>query len=375
MNVGVVIVCAGVGSRLGGGDKALLDLGGKPLFYRTYQAFKSVKKVNPIVLVLRKKNFSLARKLIKDKRLVLVEGGKKRKDSVYNGLRVLAKNIDYVLVHDGARPFVSGKLVLRVISALSKNKAVICAVACKDAVKKVKNSRVQGTLVRQELVSVQTPQGFNKDLLLKAYAGLGKKQVVDDAQAVEFLGEKVKVVKGEVNNIKITYPEDICYAQMLNGDLGYRVGLAIDIHRFSKRKKKLILAGASIPADVGLEAVSDGDVVLHAVADGICGACSLGDIGDYFPPAAKKSKGINSRKIVDVVLRDIKEKFTLENIDITVITERPKLAPHKRRMLDSLKKIFPQAAVNVKIKSKEGLDILGGKESMACMANVLVKRC
>jgi 2-C-methyl-D-erythritol 2,4-cyclodiphosphate synthase len=189
------------------------------------------------------------------------------------------------------------------------------------------------------------------------------------------LGHEVKVVGGEVNNIKITYPQDVRYAQMLAESDSYRIGLGFDVHRFSRHKKKLILGGIVIPAPFGLEAVSDGDVVLHAVADGVCGAAGLGDIGDYFAPQNHKSKGIKSKKIVDTVLADIKNKFVIENIDITIIAQRPKLSPYKKQMLESLKKIFPQIAINVKIKSKEGLDILGGIDSIACVAAILLKKC
>jgi len=374
MKIGIVIVCAGKGLRLKGGDKAALSLVGKPLFYRTFEAFKNIKEISQIVLVLRKSNFSLAKKLIKDKRLTLAQGGAKRKNSVYNGLRALNKNISHVLVHDGARPFVSSSLIGRVIKALKKNDAVICALSPKDAIKSIAKNKVKSTLDRAQLACVQTPQGFKKSLLLKAYRSLGKKDVVDDAQAVERLGQKVGVIKGQIDNIKITYPQDVKYARLLGAANGYRVGLGFDVHRFSRYKKKLILGGVVIPAAVGLEAVSDGDVILHAVADGICGAASLGDIGDYFPPQAARSKGISSKKIVNTVLADIKDKFIIQNIDISVIAQKPRLSSHKKRMLESLKKIFPQIVINVKIKSKEGLDILGGIDSIACVAVVLVKQ-
>ena len=132
---------------------------------------------------------------------------------------------------------------------------------------------------------------------------------------------------------------------------------------------------APIYSSIGLEAVSDGDVVLHAIADGICGGCALGEIGDYFPPQDIKSKNIKSKKILDTILADTKDKFKIENIDITILAEKPQLSPHKKRMLGSLKKIFPKISINVKIKSKEGLDILGGRDSIACVAAVLVRKC
>lgn len=208
MNVGVVIVCAGTGKRLGKQDKAVLRLDGMPLFYHSVNTFKKIKTVNQIVLVLKKKNFSPARKLINDKRVILVSGGKERKDSVYNGLRALSEDIEYVLVHDGARPFVDKGVILRVLGALKTNNSVICGIPAVDTLKYTDGSYVNHTLDRAKIVCAQTPQGFKKGLLLEAYAKLGKNKVFDDAQAVEYLGGKVKVVKGDRGNIKITYPED-----------------------------------------------------------------------------------------------------------------------------------------------------------------------
>lgn len=154
----------------------------------------------------------------------------------------------------------------------------------------------------------------------------------------------------------------------------YRVGLGFDVHRFSKRKKDLILGGVKIPFPVGLAAVSDGDVVLHAISDAVCGACGMGDIGDHFPPEAKSSKGINSIEIVKFIIEKIERKFKLINIDIIIIADKPKLVSHKGEIFESLKRIFSLSEINVKIKSKEGLNILGGRESIACLANVLVER-
>jgi 2-C-methyl-D-erythritol 2,4-cyclodiphosphate synthase len=146
----------------------------------------------------------------------------------------------------------------------------------------------------------------------------------------------------------------------------YRVGLGFDVHRFSKKGKGLVLGGAKIPCAFRLEAVSDGDVVLHAATDAVCGAACLGDIGDYFPPKEKKSKGIDSSRIAGFILNKIKGKYQLLNLDIIIVSEKPRLVKYKKAICASVKKIFNTDCVNIKIKSKEGLDILGGKNSMSC---------
>ncbi len=154
---------------------------------------------------------------------------------------------------------------------------------------------------------------------------------------------------------------------------GYRIGVGLDLHRFSKKKKPLVLAGVKIPSKLSLDAVSDGDVVLHAIADALCGAASLGDIGDYFPPGDKKSKGIDSKDIVKKVLSKLNKKQILLNIDVTIISDKPKLVSYKPKMLKSLKSIFNCRETNLKIKSKEKTDFIGSKDAISAVAAVMTK--
>lgn len=213
-NVGVVIVCAGKGKRLGV-DKAAIRLKNKPLFYHTYKLFNDIKAIRQIVIVLQKKNFNPARKLIKDKKVHLVEGGARRQDSVFRGLSGLDKNIGYVLIHDGARPFTPKAIILEIIKNVKKYPAVICAVKSRDTLKNVRGSFVKNTLDRNNIAMVQTPQAFKKDLILKAYKKFNYKNTFDDAQLFEFMKKKVKVVDGSYLNIKITYPHDIVFADSI----------------------------------------------------------------------------------------------------------------------------------------------------------------
>jgi 2-C-methyl-D-erythritol 4-phosphate cytidylyltransferase len=145
----------------------------------------------------------------------LVRGGEERKDSVYNGLKALSKNINYVLIHDGARPFAKKRIILEMLRALGKYPAVICGIKPKDTVKLLGKNYTQKTLNRQDLFLVQTPQGFKKDLILKGYTKLRAKNVFDDAQVLEFLGIKAKIIEGDIFNIKITYPEDLLLAKTI----------------------------------------------------------------------------------------------------------------------------------------------------------------
>ena len=154
----------------------------------------------------------------------------------------------------------------------------------------------------------------------------------------------------------------------------YKVGLGFDVHRLSKKEKDLILGGAKIASSFSLIAVSDGDLVLHAVSDALCGAVGLGDIGDYFPPQDKKSKGIDSKEILNFILKKINKKYTIGNLDIIIVADKPRLFPHKGKITKSLKKLLSTTKVNVKFKSKEGLNILGSKNSISCFAFVSLKK-
>ncbi|NQT28539.1 MAG: 2-C-methyl-D-erythritol 2,4-cyclodiphosphate synthase [Candidatus Omnitrophica bacterium] len=154
----------------------------------------------------------------------------------------------------------------------------------------------------------------------------------------------------------------------------YKVGLGFDVHRLSKSPKDLILGGAKIISSFSLIAVSDGDLVLHAVSDALCGAAGLGDIGDYFPPQDKKSKGIDSKEILNFILKKVNKKYTIGNLDIIIITDKPRLFSYKGKIVKSLNKLLATTKINVKLKSKEGLNILGSKNSISCFAFVSLKK-
>jgi len=215
-NVGVVIVSAGKGRRLGRRDKAVLKLGNEPLFYKSIAVFRNIKAVKQIVLVLKKSNFSAAKKVIGKRPVTLAEGGKERRDSVLKGLISLRENINYVLIHDAARPFVGRKLIFDILRELKRHPAVICAAQAPDTVKLTRAGFIKKTLNRENIFLAQTPQGFRKDLILRAYRRSYSRKFTDDAQAAEEMGERVKIVPGDSLNFKITYPRDVRLARIID---------------------------------------------------------------------------------------------------------------------------------------------------------------
>ncbi|OQX87644.1 MAG: 2-C-methyl-D-erythritol 4-phosphate cytidylyltransferase [Candidatus Omnitrophica bacterium 4484_70.2] len=226
MKVGVVLVCAGRGRRLRREeDKAFVNFINKPLFLYSYEIFIQLKDVSQLSLVLRKKYVSLVKRYVSDKKVRLVEGGKEREDSVYNGVLSLDESIDYVIIHDGARPFVRKEKVEELIRYLRRYDAVTLGIPLREAIKQVEKGVVKQSLERKNIYITQTPQGFRKDVLLEAYNKFGKgkglrrgsrREVVDDeTQFLERLGKKIKVIWGDVFNIKITYPQDLVLGEMI----------------------------------------------------------------------------------------------------------------------------------------------------------------
>lgn len=219
--VSVIVVCGGSSSRMNGIDKMFADVGGMPIAARTVLAFENCKSVDSIIIVTKADSILKMQQLCQDfgfkKVTDIVEGGNCRQRSVANGLDCVKDN-GIVLVHDGARPFVTEQCILRVINSAKQYGAVTCAVKLKDTVKQIEsNGLVVATPNREELVAVQTPQGFNVELYKEAvsHAQFELNRFTDDCSVVEAFGHEVYTVEGDYENIKITTKEDLLYAELL----------------------------------------------------------------------------------------------------------------------------------------------------------------
>ena len=220
MKTEVIVVAAGAGKRLNAkGPKALVLLKGKPLVAYSLKVFEDHPGIDRVVLVGAAGHipqFVRMARPFKKVRAVVV-GGAKRSDSVKCGLKEVSPDTDIVLVHDAARPFIENVMINRLLGTLKKNKAAIVGVPLKFTVKKVdrKTLVIQETPARELLWEAQTPQGFHKDVLVKAYAKKFKGEATDDAMMVERMGTRVKIIMGDYRNIKVTTPEDIILARQL----------------------------------------------------------------------------------------------------------------------------------------------------------------
>jgi 2-C-methyl-D-erythritol 4-phosphate cytidylyltransferase/2-C-methyl-D-erythritol 2,4-cyclodiphosphate synthase len=285
MSVGVIIVAAGRGARLGASQpKQVLDIGGRTMLQRAVAAFDTHPRVHEIVVVLPADLVQAGESLTGPASwpCVCVAGGARRQDSVRAGFSRLSAEVELVLIHDAARPFVDAAVIDRVIDAAREAGAAVPAVEARDTVKHVAagEERVRTTIPRHEVRLAQTPQGFRRGVLADAMAAAAGSDVTDEAMLVEQSGGTVRVVPGDARNVKITTAADLAAARM-EGPQAPRVGTGYDLHRLVQGRP-LVLAGVIVPFEFGPLGHSDGDVVCHALTDAVLGAACAGDIGQHF---------------------------------------------------------------------------------------------
>ena len=291
--------------------------------------------------------------------VIIVKGGKERSDSSLIAIKFIKKfKPKNVLIHDAARPDFSVNLLKRLILQLKKNKVVIPIIKSKDSIKyKLKNQIYN--LDRKKSILTQTPQAFRyKDLYNLAINRTDK--INDEATIFIDNNYKIKFISGEVQNSKITYKEDI------KVPLTY-FGIGFDIHKLIKNKK-LYLGGTKIPFHSGLKGHSDGDVILHALIDAILGAIRKKDIGTHFPNT-KKFKNIKSTKMLKPIMDNLyKSDFLINNLDINLICEQPKVSKYRNKIINSLSKLtsLNKDQINLKGKTVEKLGLIGIEEAIAC---------
>ena len=333
---------------------------GKPLLLHSIDKAKKYRKFNEIVLVINQKHKEHIKKL-RIKNIKIIIGGNNRAESAYKGLKSIKnKNIKNVLIHDAARPNFSIKLLDRLNNKLKINDCVVPAIKSTDSIKQ-KTSNMVKNLDRKNIYLVQTPQAFNYEKLYKLQGDRGP-EITDDANLFVKAGKKITIIKGEINNKKITINSDV----KINNSIKY--GLGFDVHRLVPNKK-LYLGGIKIPSPLGTLGHSDGDPVLHAITDAILGACSMGDIGEKFSDKNKKFKNIRSTILLDKVIQQTeKNGYLINNLDINIITQKPKIQKYKKKIINCISKIckiYP-SQINIKGKTTEKLGVIGKEKAIAC---------
>jgi 2-C-methyl-D-erythritol 4-phosphate cytidylyltransferase / 2-C-methyl-D-erythritol 2,4-cyclodiphosphate synthase len=384
MKTVAIIPAGGAGKRLGSSvAKQYLLLDGTPVILRTLQIFQLAQIIDEIVLVVPGDDVISVRKQLIEKYSLskvnaVVAGGNQRQDSVRNGLAAIAGNCDVVVIHDGVRPFVTCEMIDQVVVAAKSEGAASIGVKVKDTIKQTTdNDLVAVTVPRDNLWLTQTPQAFSFDVLQKAFAAAMRDNFygTDDASLVERIGVRVKIIGGSYENIKITTPDDLIIAEAFirnktGAHMNIRNGFGYDSHRFAAGRK-LIIGGVEIAFDLGLQGHSDADVLIHAICDALLGAAGCGDIGRHFPDSDQAYKNISSIILLGRVKKIIQEKgFLINNIDATVVMEKPKLAPYAAAMVTNIARTLEisEAVVNIKAKTNEGMGFIGRNEGVAVFA-------
>jgi 2-C-methyl-D-erythritol 4-phosphate cytidylyltransferase / 2-C-methyl-D-erythritol 2,4-cyclodiphosphate synthase len=375
-----LIVAAGRGARFGGAlPKQYLALGGGAVLRHAAAAFAAHPRIAGVLVVIRPEDRSVYQQALGGLGLLPpAPGGPERQDSVRLGLEALAAcRPQRVLIHDGARPFPDPALIERVIDGLDRAPAAIPALPLGDTIKRVEGGWIRGTVDRSMLWRAQTPQGFHFAPILAAHRAAAGRVLTDDAAVAEAAGMAVLVVPGSEENLKVTTAADLAAAerQLITrlGDI--RVGQGFDVHPFGAGDHVMI-CGIAIPHNAGLVGHSDSDVGLHALTDALLGAIGAGDLGVHFPPSEPRWRGAASDQFLRhaaALLRD--RGGALAAVDVTIICERPKIAPHRAAMIERVADILRLSPerISVKATTTERLGFTGRGEGIAAQAVATVR--
>lgn len=386
----VLLVAAGKSERMQmDTPKQYLTLERESILRRTVKTFLTHPLVDGVRVVIRREHHMAYKREVEGLTLFpCVIGGDSRQESVRRGLESLKhRGPQKVLIHDIARPMVSHALITRTIQALDAHSAVLPALPVTDTVKRAKNGSVAETLPREGLFTVQTPQGFHYETIRAAHETLKGMGLSDDAAVMEKAGGDVTLIPGEPDNFKLTTEADYLRMRtMLSSEMETRVGMGYDVHvlqPFSEDtpvgRQTVKICGIRIPFTHYLMGHSDADVGLHALVDAIFGALADGDIGMHFPPDDQKWKGADSERfLLYAYERVVARGGRIGHLDVTIICERPKIAPHREQMAQHIAQILKLdiSRVSIKATTTEKLGFAGRGEGIAAqaVASILLPR-
>ena len=381
-----IVVAGGRSTRMDGTDKLDASLAGRPLLAWTLDAISGAPEVERIVIVTSAERVAAVAgsPWLPEGVVDVVAGGARRQESVHAGFMALDRlgcdEQGVVLVHDGARPLVTPALVGTVAAETARHGAAVPIMPIAETLKRIDGDVVGETVDRAGLGAAQTPQGVRRELLRAAYLRFpadGPRTWTDEAALLEAIGIPVRVVPGEPGNLKVTIPDDLDRAEAaLIGTLQVRTGIGHDSHPFGP-DAPLMLGGVEIAGAPRLYGHSDGDVVLHAIADALLGASALGDLGHLFPADARTPRGIASTELLHAVRSRLAEAgWRPTSIDLTVIAARPRLADHLGAMRTAVAGVLGLDASSVNVKASSGnLDGADGAgRSISAVAIAMVAR-
>ena len=405
-SLAVVILAAGSSSRMGGtGKKEFHSLGKGSVLSSSLKAFLNAAcqmQVTSLQTVIccapgleeQTKSILFSDPELSDKKQSLkidfITGGKSRQESVYLALNHLKNKIPFdsiVHIHDGARPYLTQELIVRITETAKEYGAAVPGLVPVDTQKVVdENGQIECHLKREKLIAVQTPQAFEFEAILKCH-DLAKDSgnvFTDDSEIWDAYPEitgsrKIRVVQGEAENIKITFPKDIPGSKEMlqkKGENMIRIGFGTDLHVL-KEGRKFVVGGVEIPFEKGEDGHSDGDVLLHAISDALLGASGLGDIGSYFPPEDPQWKDADSKVLLKKIWNDVRARgWSLVNLDSVLELEKPKFLPYRDQVIKSIADILEvkEEQVFVKAKTNEKQDAVGAGLAVKAYCTCLLEK-
>ncbi len=374
LKVSAIIAAAGKGERAGfSKNKLLAPLCGAPALWHTLEKF-DMPGVDEVIIAASEYDFEEISLLAAPFGYKVVVGGATRTESVKRALNAVTGDI--VLIHDGARPFLSRALIERCIDSVKRFGSGVCALPCTDTIATSNYGLITGCHDRRALYRVQTPQGFFTADIRRAYEQADGNEYTDDSRIYcEFCGLP-RVVEGEESNKKLTYAGDFdCGLPALPSAGAVRAGFGADVHAFCGGNS-VVLGGVKIPCGKSLKAHSDGDVVFHAITDALLSAAGLKDIGHYFPDTDPALEGAGSAHMCAAAIKEVKKAgYAPLNISVSVQAEEPRLAPHIEKMTQNIAHVLgiPQNSVAVAAGTCEKLGFVGRGLGITAYAVVLLK--
>ena len=375
--VALLIPAAGSGERFGAPiPKALVQLNGRTLIEH---ALLNLGPIASQIIVAAPAGYEEKFREILGDAVTVVTGGSTRTKSVKIALESIDSEIEYVLVHDAARPLASGELGKRVIAALAAGDvAVIPALNVADTIKEVDAANyVVSTPNRERLRAVQTPQGFARETLVKAH--MQNIEATDDGALVEAMRGKVKLIEGEICALKITNPEDLASAlkYLIPASASdIRTGVGVDAHAFSTDpKRELWLAGLHWENEIGVDGHSDGDVAAHAICDALFAAANLGDLGSNFGTSKPEYAGASGERLLSETFKLVRAAgFEIQNVAVQIVGNRPKIGPRRLDAITKISQALGGAQVSVSATTTDGLGLTGEGKGIGAIATALIVR-
>jgi 2-C-methyl-D-erythritol 4-phosphate cytidylyltransferase / 2-C-methyl-D-erythritol 2,4-cyclodiphosphate synthase len=376
-----VIVAGGKGKRMHKRiNKLFLLLNKEPIIWHTLKAFQNCKSINKIILVIRPEDKAKFKSIIKknkfNKIIKVIDGGIERQDSVFNGINAIEKagDEDIVLIHNAVNPFVDEATINNCISATKKYGAAVVGFPAKDTIKVVEDGFIRQTIDRKLIWQVQTPQAMKYFLAKKAFGRANQEKFygTDDVSLVERLKGSVKIVYCTRENIKITDPHDLAYANKMTN--ASKIGIGQDSHKFTENKP-LILGSVKISDKNGFKANSDGDVILHALFNALSTAIGHRSLGFYADKMFKDGI-IDSKKYLEFILKKVKERnYKTCNVAIMLEGKKPRIDEHIDKIKSHLSKILKIKEENIGIAATSGEELteFGKGNGMQCIAAVTLK--